>query len=216
MLFFICIFFFLYIPVNKANKEPASKHRAPKKPLKVKKAEKTKEIFEVKELPVPESADVSASSRRKRKPPGEWWLTQHDENSMQEQQKAVQSAQELKSNRKTQRKAPVLTDSTEEEFVTTSRETRNEPVPVQKLPKKVKKSQTDKSVSNPAGSLKNPKSAGGRRKPKLGAQDHHEMTPALRVAEEARDNEASGQLSPEVACSRLHRQRSLTPGKYTQ
>ncbi|XP_017308650.1 nucleolar and coiled-body phosphoprotein 1 isoform X3 [Ictalurus punctatus] len=198
--------------VNKANKEPASKHRAPKKPLKVKKAEKTKEIFEVKELPVPESADVSASSRRKRKPPGEWWLTQHDENSMQEQQKAVQSAQELKSNRKTQRKAPVLTDSTEEEFVTTSRETRNEPVPVQKLPKKVKKSQTDKSVSNPAGSLKNPKSAGGRRKPKLGAQDHHEMTPALRVAEEARDNEASGQLSPEVACSRLHRQRSLTPG----
>lgn len=201
--------------VNKANKEPASTQRAPKTPLKVKKKEKAKEIFKVKELPVPDSADVfrenPATSRRKRKPPGQWWLAQHDENRTQEQQEAVQSSQELQSNRKTQRKAPVLTDTTEEEFVTTSRETRNDPIPVQK-PKKVKKSQTDKSESNPAGSLKNPKSAGGRRKPKPGARDPCEMTPALRVEEEARHNEASGQLSPEVACSRLPRQCSLTPG----
>ncbi|MCJ8745810.1 hypothetical protein PDJAM_G00134600 [Pangasius djambal] len=199
---------------NKANKGPASKQREPKKPRKVKKTEETKEILEIKELPVPEpdvSAEASATSKRKRKPPGEWWRSQHDENSTPEQQEAVHTSQELKSYRKTQRKAPVLTDSSEQESATTAQEIQNEPVTVQKLPKKVKKSQADKSQSNPAGSRENLKSAGGRRKPKSGAQDQREMTPARMGEEEERDDEASGQLSP-VACSQLPRQCSVTPG----
>ncbi|KAK3515557.1 hypothetical protein QTP70_024390 [Hemibagrus guttatus] len=195
--------------VKKANKEPASKQSAPKKPQKVKKTEKTKETLKSKEPDV--SAEASVTSKRKRKPPGEWWLTQHDENYMQEQQETVQSSQELKPRRRAQKKAPVLTDSPEQELATTSQEIQNDPAPVQKLPKKVKKSQVAKSQSNPVGSQKSPKSAGGRRKPKSRAQDQREMTPALTDEEEARDNEVSGQLSP-VACGQLPRQRSLTPG----
>lgn len=193
-----------------------------KKPGRIKKREKRKEILAVKELPEPEtehepdlSAAVSATSKRKRKPPGEWWLTHHDENNTLVQQEAVQPSQELKSNKKTQRKAPVSTDLSEQGSVTASQEVQNEPVTVQKLPKTPKSSQAGKSQSNPAASQKNPKSAGGRRKRKSGAQDQREMTPALMVEEEARDNEASGQLSP-VECSQLPRQRSETPGKYTQ
>lgn len=210
-------FFFKDVPVNKANKKPASKQCAPKKPGKIKKTEKMKEILE-KELPVPEPAvyaEASATSKRKRKPPGEWWLPQHDENNTQEQQEVVQPSEELKSNRKTQRKAPVLTDLTEQELAMTFQEIQSKPVTVQKLPKKVRSSQADKSQSKPAASQKNPKSAGGRRKTKSGTQDQREVTPALMVEEEVGDNEASGQLSP-LACSQLPRQHSVTPGKYTQ
>lgn len=159
--------------------------------------------------------DVSATSKRKRKPPGEWWLSQHDESNAQEQQEAVQPLQELKSNKKTKKKSPVVADSSEQEIATcwTSESIQNELVTVQKVPKTLKKSQAEKSLSNRAGSRKNPKLAGGRRK-KSGAQDQREMTPTLTVEEEARDNEASGQLSP-VACSQNPRQRNETPGKYT-
>lgn len=204
------IYVFFFKPVNKANKVPASKQHAPKKPGKVK---KTKEILEIMELPMPEP-DVSATSKRKRKPPGEWWLAQHDESNAQEQQEAVQPLQELKSNKKTKKKSPVLAGSSEQELACwTSQTIQNELVTVQKVPKTLKKSQAEKSLSNRAGSLKNPKLAGGRRK-KSGAEDQHEMTPSLTVQEEARDDEASGQLSP-VACSQNPRQCNETPGKYT-
>lgn len=205
--------FFVNVSVNKSNKVPTSNQPAPKKLGKVKKMEKTKE----KELPVSESnvaAEVPATCRRKRKPPGEWWLTQHDVNNMQEQQKAVQTSK-LKSNKKTQKKTPVLTDSTEQELAMTSDEIQKEPVTVQKLPKMQKLSQAGKTPSNPAGSQKNAKSAGGRPQRKPGAQDQREVTPGLMVEEEGRDNEASGQFSP-MACSQLPRQRSETPGKCTQ
>ncbi|KAF5903614.1 serine/arginine repetitive matrix protein 1-like [Clarias magur] len=198
------------------NKEPAPKQRAPKKPGKVKKADKkTNEILVTKELPGPEldvSAEASSTSKRKRKPPGEWWLTQQEENNMQEQQhKAVQSSQELKSKRKTQRKAPVLTDSTEQELVTENEEIQNEPVTAHKLPKKQKKSQRDEAQSNPASSRNNLKSTGGRRKTKAGAQLQRETTPPPVAEEEASGDDASGQLSP-VACSPLPKQHRLTPG----
>lgn len=204
---------FFYAPDNKANKEPASKQSAPKKPGVLNKTKQTKEILAIKKLAVPDdSAEKSAASRRKRKPPGDWWLTQQNENNMPVQPEAVQPSQELKS-KKTQRKAPVLTNLTEQELVTSSKEIQDHPV--QKLPKTLKKSQAKKSQSNPAGSRKNHSSAGGRRKRMSGAQDQREMTPAMMVEEENRDNEASGKLSP-LACSQLPRPCSVnTPGKYT-
>lgn len=197
----------------KANKEPASKQHAPKKPGKVKKTEKTKDTLEINKLAVPDaSAEVSAASKRKRKPPGDWWLTQQNENDMLVQPEAVRPSQKLKS-KKTQRKAPVLTDLNEQELVTSSQEI---PATVQKLPQTLKKSQANKAQCNPAGLPKNHRSASGRRKQKSGAQDQREMTPALIDGEESGDNEASGQLSP-LACSQLPRQHSEnTPGKYTQ
>ncbi|KAI5617189.1 calponin-likey domain-containing protein [Silurus asotus] len=195
--------------VTKANKEPASKQRAPRKPAKEKMTGKSKEVLKKKELPVPEvkvSEDASANCKRKRKPPGDWWLTQQNENNMQEQQEAIWSSQELKKNRKTQRKSPVLTDSTGQESSSASQVIQNETITVKKLPKKGKKSQ-----SNPADSRKKTKSAGGRRKPKSGSREQHEMMPVPLVEEEAIYNEASGQLSP-VICSRSPRQHSVTPG----
>ncbi|GAA6100169.1 titin isoform X1 [Tachysurus ichikawai] len=197
------------IPVKKA-KELSSKQAAIKKPRKVKKTEKTNEIKELVSEP-DVSAEASVSSKRKRKPPGEWWLTQYEENIMQEQQEAVQSSVDVKSRWKTQKKAPVFTDLPEQELSTTSREVQNKPVAVQKLPKKVTKSLAAKSQSISAASRKSPKSAGGRRKAKSGAQERREMTQAVAVEKEASDHEASGQLSP-VACSPLPRQRSVTPG----
>ncbi|KAK2814901.1 hypothetical protein Q7C36_023167 [Tachysurus vachellii] len=188
--------------VKKA-KEVSSK-QAIKKPRTVKKTEKTKEIKQLVSEP-DVSAEASVSSKRKRKPPGEWWLTQHEENFMQEQQEAVQSSVDVKSRWKTQKK-PL-----EQELSTTSQEVQNKPVAVQKLPKKVTKSPAAKSQSVSAASRKSPKSAGGRRKAKSGAHERREMTQALAVEEEASDHEASGQLSP-VACSPLPRQRSVTPG----
>ncbi|XP_027032890.2 titin isoform X2 [Tachysurus fulvidraco] len=194
----------VYIPAKKA-KELSCKQAAIKKPRNVKKTEKTNEIKELVFEP-DVSAEASVSSKRKRKPPGEWWLTQHEENITQEQQEEVQSSVHVKSRRKAQKKAPVFTDSPEQELSTTSQEVQNKPVAVQKLPKKVAKSQ---SIS--AGSRKSPKSAGGRRKAKSGAQERREMRQALPVEEEASDHEGSGQLSP-VLCSTLPRQRSVTPG----
>lgn len=195
---------FFYVPVKTANKEPASKPDAPKKQRKGKKTEKTKEVVEIE--PEPDVSEVSATSKRRRKPPGEWWLTQHDEGNTHEQQEALQSSQERKFKRQTQKKASVLTDS-----AVTPQEIQNERVTVQKLPKKVKKSQAAKSQSNPARSQENPKAAGGRLKTKPKPQDQRELTPALSAEEEAGDNEVSGQPSP-VACGRLPREPSMTPG----
>ncbi|TSK98421.1 hypothetical protein Baya_5335 [Bagarius yarrelli] len=182
---------------------------AQKKPPKIK---KTKESLKIKEL-VSESdvsEDVSATSKRKRKPPGEWWLTQLGDDNTLEQPESVQSSQVPKSKKKTQKKSPMSADSREQESPSTSEKIPNVPVTVQKMSQKVKKFQAVKSRFSPAGSRKNPKSAGGKRKPKAGAQEQCDMTPALMVEEEARDHGATGQLSP-ITCEHRSRQASVTP-----
>ncbi|XP_072544985.1 uncharacterized protein [Salminus brasiliensis] len=202
--------------VKKASKQ-SSKPGISKRPVKVKKAEKTKENAKIKELPLPES-DVSGegleTSKRKRKPPGEWWLTSDNQNKANTEQPEVavqQSLQELKFSKKMKRsEAPakslqVSSNSTEGQE---SHSEPNKPVTVQKAAKKDKK-------SNSTADQENPKTVGRRRKPKT-TPPARRKTQAKASApvfeEEVAADENVRRLSPE-ACSPPPRRNSLTPGE---
>ncbi|XP_036414597.1 microtubule-associated protein futsch [Colossoma macropomum] len=197
------------VPVKKAAKQPATKQGTSKR---VKKVQKTKEDAKVKELPVPESdisAEGSVTGKRKRKPPGEWWLTsdiQNEGNTQVQEVAGQESLQELKSNKKMKRKeAPAISTQRTEEQESQSMPIKH--VTVQKVGKKVKK-------SNSTSDQRNPKVAGDTQKTKSAAPTQRQIqskTPAPLVGEEAAVHEDVEQVSSK-ACSPPRRQ-TLTPGE---
>ncbi|KAG9283314.1 titin-like [Astyanax mexicanus] len=191
--------------VKNASKQTATKPGPFKKPIKVKKLEKTKKDAKIKELPVREEGP--GTSKRKRKPPGEWWLnseSQNNDNTQQQEVAVQQSLRELKPNKKMKKALQISANPAEGQE---SQSESNNSVTVQKVPRKNKKSDS-------AGDQKNPKTAGGRRKTKSTAparRKAQEKASAPVAEEEVAVDENVEQPCP-AACSPLPRRKSLTPG----
>uniref|UniRef100_W5L606 Mif2/CENP-C cupin domain-containing protein n=1 Tax=Astyanax mexicanus TaxID=7994 RepID=W5L606_ASTMX len=188
-----------------ASKQTATKPGPFKKPIKVKKLEKTKKDAKIKELPVREEGP--GTSKRKRKPPGEWWLnseSQNNDNTQQQEVAVQQSLRELKPNKKMKKALQISANPAEGQE---SQSESNNSVTVQKVLRKNKKSDS-------AGDQKNPKTAGGRRKTKSTAparRKAQEKASAPVAEEEVAVDENVEQPCP-AACSPLPRRKSLTPG----